>query len=79
MKGLDSHFETLRMQYEASLEEQEERELMDEELGFIQACDFIANPDYVEEFLRGEDDGMHPLSDLRCMWLRALTFAKGSK
>lgn len=79
MKGLDAHFETMRMRYEASLEEPEQRDLTVEELCFIQACDFFANADYVEEFLRGEDDGDHPLSDARCIWLRALKFAEFNK
>jgi hypothetical protein len=79
MKGLDAYFETMRMRYEASLEEQEDRDLTIEELGFIEACEFLADADYAAAFLRGEDDGDHPLSDARSIWLRALRFAEHSK
>jgi hypothetical protein len=79
MNGLDAHFETMRLRYEATLEEGEDRDLTDEELGFIEACDFLADADYVAAFLRGEDDGDHPLSDARSIWLRALRFAEHSK
>jgi hypothetical protein len=80
MKGLDAHFETMRMRYEASLDEAEQRDLTVEELCFIQACDFLADAEYVEDFLLNDkDDGDHPLSDARCIWLRALKFAEFKK